>query len=271
MNSTEVTCERVRAALSARLDGEAADLPEDVTDAHLASCEACQRWYATATMLGRQLAINSAPEPGPSMAGEDAAQRVLVAAESFPQVTGNLRSRTLPLVLARIVLAVLAVVFFVWAGVLLFGSTIGVTGVPEPTQGQGATSPYGASQDPVLARFVIDAATSRFALGAGLAWAAFRPKSADAVLPVYLGMWAFGAGFATRDLVMGLMESSGELPAVLGSLALHLVAVVALVTCWLARLHAVAPLRQSWRWLTAQPMSFSATDIKRNSTYRPGD
>lgn len=261
-------CEKIRAALSARLDGEDSSLPEEIMDAHLEGCEACQRWYATVTALGRQLRMNPAPQPAPSMAGQEAAARVLGAAESFPQVTGNLRARQFPLVIARILLAVLAVVYVGWAAVLLFGSTLGLAGGPDPA---GASAPYGASDDPVLARFVIDAATARFALGAGLAWACFRPRSAGALLPVYLGMWAFGAGFATRDVVLGLIEYSSDLPALLGSLLVHLLAVIALLVCWLARINAVTPLKQSWRWLTARPMNFSTTDLERNSTYRPGD
>lgn len=261
-------CEDIRAALSARLDGEDASIPEDVVDAHLASCEACQKWYATVTALGRQLRMTAPPSPAPTMAGSDAAARVLNAAEAIPNVTGNLRARQLPLIVSRIVLALVATIYIGWAAVLLFGSTLGLASGPEAS---GASAPYGAAEDPVLARFVIDAATARFALGAGLAWAAYRPRAAGAMLPVYLGMWAFGAGFATRDVVMGIMEYSSELPNVLGTLLIHLVAVIALVTCWLARLHAVAPLRQSWRWLTARPMNFSATDVERNSSFRPGD
>ena len=88
---------------------------------------------------------------------------------------------------------------------------------------------------------------------------------------MYLATWAFGAGIATRDVVMGLVGPTVELPAVVGSLVLHLIAVVALITCWLARLHAVTPLKQYWRLLTAQPMSFSVSDVERHSTFRPGD
>ncbi|MBC2682028.1 hypothetical protein GSS87_06420 [Corynebacterium sp. 4HC-13] len=261
-------CEKIRAALSARLDGENSTLPDELVDAHLEGCEDCQRWYATVTALGRQLRMTSAPPCAPSIAGQEAAARVLGAAESFPQVTGNLRARQLPLLVSRILLAVLATVYIGWAAVLLFGSTVGVAGGSNPA---AASAPYGASSDPMLARFVIDAATARFALGAGLAWACFRPRSAGALLPVYLGMWAFGAGFATRDVVLGLIEYSSDLPSLLGSLFIHLLAVIALLGCWLARINAVTPLRQSWRWLTARPMNFSATDVQRNSTYRPGD
>lgn len=157
-------CEGIRAALSARLDGEEAALPEDVVDAHLDGCEECQRWYSTVTALGRQLRMTAPPEPAPQTTGSDAAARVLDAAESIPNVTGTLRARQLPLVISRIALAFVAAVYVGWAAVLLFGSTLGLASTPEAS---GAAAPYGAAEDPVLARFVIDAATSRFALGAG--------------------------------------------------------------------------------------------------------
>ncbi|WP_300611685.1 zf-HC2 domain-containing protein, partial [Corynebacterium sp.] len=39
-------CAEVRAALSARLDGEDAAVPGEIVDAHVAQCEECQAWYA---------------------------------------------------------------------------------------------------------------------------------------------------------------------------------------------------------------------------------
>lgn len=273
-------CEDIRAALSARLDGEESDLPEEVVDAHLAGCADCQRWYATVTALGRELRINRAPMLEPGVDSDAAAQRVMSAVDSLPQVTSTLRARQMPLLVSRLVLAGLAAVYVVWAALALFGAPLGIAGPDIAGSGASLSTPAGAgaaggsivgAEDPVRTRLIIDAATTRFALGAGLAWASFRPRAASAMLPVYLAMWAFGAGFATRDIVMGLISSAEELPAIVGSLAIHLVAVGALVTCWLARLHAVAPLSQSLRWLGAKPMSFSATDVDRFSTYRPGD
>ena len=257
-------CDAVRVAMSARLDGESSELPEDVVEAHVAGCPECQRWFATVSTLGRQLKFNLAPEAASSTSGEDAAARLLGASQDFPQVTGQLRARSLPLVFARLALAALAIVFLVWAGVLLFGPALGV-GLP------GEAESVSSAEDAFVNRLIMDAATIRFALGVGLGWAAFRPKTAAALLPVYLATWAFGAGIATRDVVMGLVGPTVELPAVVGSLVLHLIAVVALITCWLARLHAVTPLKQYWRLLTAQPMSFSVSDVERHSTFRPGD
>lgn len=264
-----MNCDDVRTALSARLDGETPTLPDDVVDAHLAGCEECQRWFSTVSSLGRQLKFNLAPEPQPSRDADEAAARVLDATVDFPQVASTMRARSLPLTLSRVVLAGLAVAFLVWAGVLLFGSTLGAS-LPTGT-GSLPTVDTSDTQDAAIARLVMDAATTRFALGIGLAWAAWKPRVAGALLPIYLAMWAFGAGIATRDIVMGLVETSVDVPSVLGTLALHLVAVIALITCWLARVHTVTPLRQYWRWLTAQPVSFSRLDVETNSTFRAGD
>lgn len=262
-------CDAVRTALSARLDGESTDIPDDVVDAHLASCEDCQRWYSTVSTLGRHLKFDLAPQPIPQGAGDQAAARLLDAAEDFPHFSSHVRARSLPLVISRVLLGGLAFVFLVWAGALLFSPTLGA-GVPlVPSDVSAGTG--SAAEDAAVSRLVMEAATVKFALGVGLGFVAFRPSAAGPVLPIYLAMWAFGAGIATRDIVMGLVAEGYDIPGVLGNLFVHLIAVVALITCWLARLHAVTPLRQYWRWLTAQPVSFSRADVENNSTYRAGD
>jgi hypothetical protein len=43
------------------------------------------------------------------------------------------------------------------------------------------------------------------------------------------------------------------------------------VGVWLARHHAVNPLRDSLRGLGARPVAYSPGDAERNSTWRPGD
>ncbi|KAB1504095.1 hypothetical protein F7230_03095 [Corynebacterium sp. 320] len=234
-------CQDVRAALSARLDGEPTSAPDDVVDAHLDACRECQSWYATVTALGRDLYIGVAGQQDePQQSGEALADQLL-ATHAVP--TGSFRSRQYPLLIARIVLVLLAVVNIGWAGTLLFGQVAGPV-----------------VENPEFARYVFDAATYRFALAVGLLCAGVRPAMASSMLPIYLALWAFGAGFATRNLVFGLApEDSGANP--LWGLALNLAAVVALVVCWLGRHHLFTPLSQSWKTATAQPLSFSNSDI----------
>ena len=229
-------CQDVRASLSARLDGEPAELSEDVVDAHVSGCAECSRWYSTVTALGRDLTMGVAgPAVEPPTSADQLAAEVLSNA--------SFRRRQYPLLFARLALVALAVAYFVWSGMLLFGA------------------------GPVEAQYLFDAATFRFALGVGLLWAAARPKVATSVLPIYLALWGFGAGFATRDLVLGLTGQDASGSPVWG-LLLNLAAVVALLACWLGRHHVFMPLSQSWRTATAQPIRFSSADLIRNTTYR---
>ena len=256
----------MRAALSARLDGETPDLPDDVIDAHLEACEDCQHWYTTVTALGRSLSISPlADKPDPAVAASDATQvanRVLAAAETMPIVTSGLSKRQLPMTIARVALLLLALAYFSWAGMLLFAT-------PHP-EDPSITDANG----PLLNRLIMDAAVGKFALAIGLGCAAARPKTASAMLPIYLAQWAFGAGFATREVVMGFVGSTasrGLLANPVWGLAVHLCAVVALLVCWVGRNHMFTPLRQSWRALSARPVNFSPVDLQDNSSFRLGD
>jgi len=53
-------CEEVRAALSARLDGEPSGHDDDVVDAHLDACDDCRAWFEKAVALNRSLLMGPA-------------------------------------------------------------------------------------------------------------------------------------------------------------------------------------------------------------------
>lgn len=259
-------CEEVRAALSARLDGERTSLPDDVIDAHLEVCEECQRWYTTVTALGRSLSIGPiGTQPDPFNSAPDPAQttdRVLAAADTMPVVASRVSRRQLPLTIARIALIFLTLIYLIWAGLLLllFPSV--------------STSLNNDANDAFVTRLIMDAAVAKFALGLGLGCAAARPRISSAILPIYLAQWAFGAGFATREVVLGFMESHagyGLVSNPIWGLLVHLCAVVALLTCWVGRNHMFTPLKQSWRTLTARPVNFSPADLEEHSSFRLGD
>lgn len=251
-------CQAVRTSMSARLDGETAELSDDLVDAHLAACEDCQRWYATVTALGRRMNVSATPtDDGPTKEPGDEQKAALLAqvleqADRNPQISGDLRRRQLPLYFGRFALVAVALVYVVWGLSLLFGS------------------PIGDDADSSQLRLVSDAATMRFALAGGLLWAAWRPKGAAAVLPIYLGLWAFGLGFATREIVLSMVGEGGSL-ATLWLLLVHLAAVVALVVVWAGRQNVFMPLQQSLRALMAQPVNFSPSDARRNSTFELGE
>src|SRR5512133_3877924 len=54
-------CSTCREALSARLDGEDAGVPDDEIDAHLAWCSDCAEWAEAAAVLAR--AVERTPAP----------------------------------------------------------------------------------------------------------------------------------------------------------------------------------------------------------------
>lgn len=251
-------CKDIRVALSARLDGERAPLSDDIVDAHAESCESCQRWLATITSLREGLAEEGAGARGSG--GEPAGTRLndLLAVASTNPVAVETRRRGFPLVAGRIVLSIVAVGYLLWSVLLLFSPS------------QFATSFPGA---PAPAFFNSDAAVVRFALGIGLLWAVWKPKAAIHMLPIYLALWAFGAGLATRDVVVGV--ASATTPAsvswIIAGLALSLLSVFGLLLMWIGRMQMVSPLRQSWRALLARPVTFSPEDLARNSTFRPGE
>ncbi|MFE7561477.1 zf-HC2 domain-containing protein [Kitasatospora sp. NPDC057500] len=56
-------CAQLRTALSARLDGEPAGVPDRRLDGHLARCTACREWLERAERLRGPLLANGADEP----------------------------------------------------------------------------------------------------------------------------------------------------------------------------------------------------------------
>lgn len=268
-------CQEARAALSARLDGEPepAGTDPDAVDAHLAACGECQDWFAAAADLNRRLRMSVAADRSAGVVGpgdaEELARRMSDLAARSPELSHQLRNRSLPLVASRMAMVVLAVAYIVWAVILLVQSTqlpdvTGIDGVTGATGGAGGE--VANAGDPDFARLSVDAATVRLALAAGLIWGAWRPRAAPGLLPVFLGLWAFGAGFSTRDLVLGYLG-----PGTVAGLLLHLASCAAVIGVWLARHHAVTPLRDSLRALGARPVTYSPGDAVRNSTWRPGD
>ncbi|HIW91204.1 MAG TPA: zf-HC2 domain-containing protein [Candidatus Corynebacterium avicola] len=274
-DSTDIH-QQVRAALSARLDGEPgpAGLGDDAVDAHLDACDKCQQWFVDASDLNRRLRMSVAPEtPSAPVDPGALAEHMAQIADDTPRLSHRLRNRGLPLIIARLVLLACAVGYVVWAVLLLTGiadSGAELIGGGGDGEDSGVGGAVGNSSDPDFARLVVDAAAVRFALAAGLLWGALRPAAGPGLLPVFIALWGFTAGFATRDVVLGLMDGEVDVAQILG-LLLHLAACAALVSVWLARHHAVAPLRQSLRMLSARPVGYSPGDVERHSSWRPGD
>lgn len=190
-----MTCNEVRAALSARLDGE--QTPGADPDEHLPGCVECRAWLASAEHVTRSVRLQAVEVP-------DLTARVLaaVAADSVttqalaevpqarrsPEAHGRQQVLRLAVALAAVAQLVLAV------PVLLGGSGV----VPNPH----------ASRE--MASFDV-------ALAVGFALAAYRPHRARAYLPVAIvlaGCLALTSAFDISGGHTFLVHEAGHLAAV---------------------------------------------------------
>ena len=164
-----------REAISARIDGEEPGLPDDVLDAHLASCAACQGWQQRAHGVTRRVRL------GGSFLDRDLSPQVLAA---FPPAAARLRR----LLVQRAGLAALAVAqLAITVPLLIFGH--------DQDAGAHAAHELGSFDLALAIAFAVGAA--RPALSAGLAWPC--------------GIAAAGlAGTAIADLIGGQTVGADE-------------------------------------------------------------
>jgi predicted anti-sigma-YlaC factor YlaD len=173
-------CEAIREALSARLDGEAADLGDDAVDAHLAGCRACAAWSDELDLLHRIVRIREA-EPVP-----DLTAAILGTA---PAARAPRRLPTTDRVsLARWALFVVALSQLVLAG-------------PAVLLGEGSGATVHVARE--LGAFDV-------ALAVGLLLAAWQPGRAWGLLPVVAALALVLGGTAVLDVVRGTATSVGE-------------------------------------------------------------
>lgn len=288
-------CEDIRHALSARMDGEQPrpGWDDDVIDAHLAECEECQAWYTQALALNRRLTITPAePADVPDFSGQIlAAMDTELPAETGRRGLWRRRpTLNLSLSLSRIALGILAIGYVVWAIVILKSSThIGSDGLAlwsGSGAGSGAGSGVGdaagsgagdvassvagsgvgdaAAQGTAGAAAVTseetqlyaDAATLRCALACGLAWVAWRPRASAGLIPLCGALWAFSAGFAARDVVLGYADMRH-----IAGLGMLVATFAVLVWCWVSNYGVtVAAARGSLRSLRAKPTTTTVAD-----------
>jgi predicted anti-sigma-YlaC factor YlaD len=178
-----VTCEDVRVALSAELDGEGSPHPHAVLDAHLADCPACVAWADAAHAITRRVRLGAAQDV------PDLTARVLAA---WNAPTG--RARRSPWwrrgVTARIALAVLAITQFV------------VT-FPQLWLGHDADTATHPAHE-------LGSLGAAFAVG--LAAAAVRPARARALVPIVGAGGLALLATAVADLISRRTVISDELP-----------------------------------------------------------
>jgi predicted anti-sigma-YlaC factor YlaD len=177
-------CEQVREAISARLDGEAEPLPLTVVDQHLAGCEDCRAWTLDVERLQRTARVSLAPV----MSDETARFVAAVQAD-----TANRASSFRRLLPARLGLVAVAIgQLMVAAPALLFG--------------HDGWAPEHVAHE--LGAFTV-------ALAIGLAWAAYRPRLANGMVPIVgivAGLLVVTAWF---DATLNNTSIAGEWPHLL--------------------------------------------------------
>lgn len=197
-----INCDRVQAALSARLDGEISPLADDVVDTHLTGCKSCREYYETAALINRKIVFSQDPD----RMTPDLADTILQGVESTWRRQAS--SRAVAIALSRVGLGIAGVAWMLWAVYLLSEISIG-------------------ENDPILSSVIVEAAAMRCALGFGLLFAAWQSRIVGGILPIYGALWMFSVGFAVRDIVLGTLIADS-----MNQLALLAASVLLLLWCW---------------------------------------
>ncbi|MFN8032058.1 MAG: zf-HC2 domain-containing protein [Mycobacterium sp.] len=191
-------CEVAREALSARIDGEREPVPAPRVDEHLATCEPCRDWYATAvdqTQLLRRLA------------GRSQVEAVAAPTES-PHRRANLPSAPL---------------WRRWA--------LGVVGAAQlvlaVAQGFGANVGTAAGHHAMMSGHLLNESTAwSAALGVVMVIAALRPGAAAGLAGVLTAFTVVLTGYVINDAISGAVTVDrilSHLPVLLGTVLALLV------------------------------------------------
>ncbi|MFD9892392.1 zf-HC2 domain-containing protein [Amycolatopsis sp. NPDC059027] len=184
-------CEECREGLSARIDGETEPGPPGAVDRHLAGCVACRTWFADAERLNRGLLLRPAP-PVPDLTAAILDRAPAPSGEGWP---------------LRIALGVVAVAQLALAFAQLLGSG-DAHHLNDPVQLAG--------------HLAHESGAWNLAVGVGLLWATFRPKTASGQLPLLTGFVVVLFGVSTGDLFAGQVTAGRVLTHTLVVLGLAL-------------------------------------------------
>jgi predicted anti-sigma-YlaC factor YlaD len=174
MSSTR--CDAVRLDLSARLDGEATELPSDRLDAHVAGCDGCRVWLTEAERVTRLARVR--PVGVPDLTGQ-----ILNAVEQDRRTRQSARAGNRQIL--RIAVAIAAAAQLLLALPVLLG--VGV--------------------DPHASR---EMASFDIAMAVGFALAAWKPERARAFVPVAFVLAACLAATSFLDLAGGATHLAHE-------------------------------------------------------------
>ena len=201
-----ISCERIQAALSARLDGEPGGLEDDVVDAHVASCAHCQQFVERSASLNRKIRVR---DPYSGVATPPDLSAVIIAGVE-PAWRKHATLSTIGRTASRALM--------VLAGLSWIAHAVVVVRL------------YSLELEPLAASLYMEAMAMRLALAFGLVFAAWLPRISGELLPLYGALWAFSVGFSARDMVLGTM-----LPGSFIQLALLSLSVLLLAWSWVSQ------------------------------------
>lgn len=213
-----VSHEEVQAALSARIDGEEAELDDAIVDAHVSGCPECRAFLDRSLALSESLSQPLSGDTDDAMAPpQDLSSAILAGVDN--EWRRFARRREIGMAVGRLMLGAMAVVWVLWAVRLILSG----------------------GEEPVVA----SSASVRFGVALALGFTAWRPQQIPGVLLIVGTMFTFTVGFAVRDFVLG--TGAFELAGVL----IPLMSLVALVWTWVA--DRGGALRRAWQLLDARP------------------
>lgn len=198
-----MTCDEIRLALSARLDGEDPRVPAGRLDTHLAGCAGCRGWLERAALATRL--VRAPQAAAPDLTGQVMAAVAADVADGHRRRLEAARGRRQVL---RVAVAVAAVAQLVMAVQVL------LSGLDLP-------GGFAVGGDPHTGR---EMASFDVALAVGFAMAAYRPERARAFVPVAFVLAACLAATTMIDVA----NSSTALVQEVG----HLVALAQAVLLW---------------------------------------
>jgi len=213
-----VSHEEVQAALSARIDGEKAELDDAIVDAHVSGCAECRAFLDRSLALSESLSQPLSGDTDDAMAPpQDLSSAILAGVDN--EWRRFARRREIGMAVGRLMLGAMAVVWVLWAVRLILSG----------------------GEEPVVA----SAASVRFGVALALGFTAWRPQQIPGVVLIVGTMFTFTVGFAVRDFVLGTgaFEPAGVF--------IPLMSLVALVWTWVA--DRGGALRRAWQMLDARP------------------
>jgi len=213
-----VSHEEVQAALSARIDGEKAELDDAIVDAHVSGCAQCRAFLDRSLALSQSLSQSLGGTTDDAMAPpQDLSAAILAGVDN--EWRRFARRREIGMAVGRLMLGAIAVVWVLWAVRLILSG----------------------GEEPVVA----SSASVRFGVALALGFTAWRPQQIPGVVLIVGTMFTFTVGFAVRDFVLG--TGAFELAGVL----IPFMSLVALVWTWVA--DRGGALRRAWQMLDARP------------------